>query len=106
MEHKHLFDAQPCGRFTEYLPIVAVAITQEIPRSRVPREGLQQLLGRNQENLGMMALQPGENPPVDAKCIIFRTVLMGFGGRQNDLMVLVPLNKQDTVTNLSSTSRI
>jgi len=43
---KHLFDAQPCGRLTEYLPIVAVAITQEIPRSRVPREGLQQLLGR------------------------------------------------------------
>src|SRR6516165_6875860 len=36
----------PCGRLTEYLPIVAVAITQEIPRSRVPREGLQQLLGR------------------------------------------------------------
>src|SRR3974377_1448999 len=43
---KHLFDAQPCGRLTEYLPIVAVAITQEIPRSRVPREGLQKLLGR------------------------------------------------------------
>ena len=36
----------PCGRLTEYLPIVAVAITQEIPRSRVPRKGLQQLLGR------------------------------------------------------------
>ena len=56
--------------------------------------------------LGMMALQPGENPPVDAKRIIFRTVLKGFGGRQNDLMVLVPLNNQDTVTNLSSSSRI
>ena len=68
----------PCGRLTEYLPIVAVAITQEIPRSRVPREGLQQLLGRNQENLGMMALQPGENPPVDAKVHNFSYSLNGI----------------------------
>jgi len=30
----------------------------------------------------------------------------GVGGRQKELVVLVPLNEQDTVTNLSSASRI
>ena len=42
---KHFLDAKPKGRFTEYLAVIAVTIAQQITRSRVPGECLQQLLG-------------------------------------------------------------
>ena len=41
---QHFLDAKPCGRFAKYFAVIAVTVAQQKTRSRVPGEGLQELL--------------------------------------------------------------
>ena len=42
---QHFLDAKPCCRFAKYFAVIAVTVAQQKTRSRIPGEGLQELLG-------------------------------------------------------------